>query len=129
MPLLNKDEVEKALIFRNKEDMFLFEDWENKPEQRTKAQNSSFQRCFTEISKKLGYKKARLKDNVMKALFWIERTKLWGIEYENAVISSTTELDKEQASLLIDTLVAFGEKAWCWILITPLERQSLFYNN
>ena len=126
--LYTKEEIEKDLVFRDKEDKFYYEEWKDTKEQRTKAQNNTFYRCFDIISKKMGVSPEEVKMNCLKALFWITTSKFWGVTYENAIKPRTSELNKEEAILLIDSLIEFWKKLGCWVIVTPRELQELFYN-
>jgi len=123
-----KKQIESALVFSNDEQEYILLELPLKWEQRTKAQNSTFHMCFWRIAKHMWTHLDEVKQNCMKALFGIRKSKLWGIEYENAIIASTTQLKKDQAILLIETLIKFWQTLWLWELVTSREKQTLFYN-
>lgn len=128
MILTKKQLIEQYLVFRNDTDEFLIYEEISTKEQRSKAQNRTFYKCFTEIGCKIWYSKETIKQNCLKALFWIEKTKFWGIVYENAIKPSTKLLTREEAILLIDSLIEFWKKLWLWEIIQSRERALLFEN-
>ena len=105
---------------------FYIEEWKWTKTQRTKAQNATFYRCFTEIWKKMWYDKETVKQNTLKWCFWVEKVKFWWVYYENALKPRTSELNKEEARFLIDALIEFWKKLWLWNLVTPRELRDLF---
>ena len=76
----------------------------------------------------MGVHKDEVKMNCLKALFWVRISKFGGVTYENAIKPHTSELTKEEAILLIDTLIEFWKKLECWTMVTSRERASLFNN-
>ena len=127
--IFTKAEILKLLVFAKQDDKFYFNEWEATPKQRTLAQNASFHRCFAEIAKKIWYAKESVKQNALKALFWVEKSKFGGIVYENALKPHTSELSIEEATLLLEALIELWKKAWCWELITSRQLHDLFNNN
>ncbi len=121
-------DITNALVFSDKEQEYLLLELPLKWQQRTLAQNATFQICFTKIANKMWISKGEMKQNCLKALFWVTESKLSGITYENAIISSTTELNKEQATLLIETLIKFWKSLNMGTLVTSREMVALWFN-
>jgi hypothetical protein len=79
-------------------------------EMRNKNQNNMFHWLFGEIGKHLWYKTEDVKGFFMKWLFWTKEIELFWQIQEIAIINSTTDLKKEQAILLIDSILQFIQK-------------------
>jgi len=124
-----KKDIENALVFADDKTEFILIELPMKAPERTLAQNATFYVAFDKISKHMWTKVDILKQNCMKALFWITKSKFWWVWYENANISKTSKLNIEQWTLLIETLIEFWKKLWMWIIITSREVQTLFNNN
>jgi len=123
---LNKQDIIKMLTFREDSDVFIIFELPLTSNQRTLSQNNAFYRLFSEIGKKLGYTTEETKQALLKWVFWTKELKMWWMQYEIAIQWSTKDLNKEQATLLIERGVAFGKKLWCGEIITPRELQTLF---
>ena len=94
---------------------------------KSDAQRRTYYRCFYVIWKHLGYSQEEIKQFFMKWCFWTREMKLWNWKYEISNISSTEDLNIEQAILLIDSLIKFASNLGLWEIITSRERQSLFW--
>lgn len=127
--ILTKGEVQNVLSFKKDTDEFCLYELPLGKTDRTRCQERTYYRCFNEISKKMWYTLEETKQAVMKWIFWIKHIKMSWIEFEIAVINSTTQLNREQATLLIQSLIEFAKKLWCGEIITPRELRDLFYNN
>lgn len=127
----SKQDIEKYLVFADDTKEYYLEEIPLSKEWRTLLQNNSFYRCFDVIGKKMWLSSETVKQNCLKALFWVEKVKFWWAYYENALKPNTSKLTKEEAILLLDTLIEFGRKLWCGDIITPRELQSLYdsYNS
>jgi len=124
-----KKDIEKALVFATDEEQYYFEKLPLTSEQKTRAQERTYYRCFKIIWDKLGYDKWFTKECLMKWVFWVKTIKMWWMQFEVALKWSTKELTKEEAILLIDRIVDFWRKLKLWEIVSSLERQSLFNNN
>ena len=124
----NKSDIEKALVFSDNKVEYLLLQLPITSEQRTKCQNSTFYRLFSEIGMKLWYSAEETKQALMKWVFGTKVIKMWGMQFEVAIIWSTAKLTKEQAILLIERGIEFWKKLGCWSIITPREL-NLIYNN
>lgn len=100
-------------------------------EMRTLVQNRMFKWLFSEIWKHLWYRKEDIQKFFMKWLFWVKEIELFWVKQEVENISSTKDLEKEQAIYLIDSLLEFIQKHKINCKYTPREVQSLYdsYNN
>ncbi len=125
----NKQDLENYLVFQDNDKQFFRDELPLSKEKRSIAQNSTFYRCFDLISKKMWVSKETIKQNILKALFWVEISKFGGVIYENAIKPHTSELNKEEAILLIESSIEFAKKLWMGEIVTSREVQSLFYNN
>ncbi len=125
---LTKQDVIKMLTFREDSDVFIIFELPLTKEQRTIVQNNAFYRLFSEIGKKLGYTTEETKQALLKWVFWTKEIRMWWMQFEIAKQWSTKDLNKEQATLLIERWVEFWKKLWLWEIITPREVMSLFNN-
>lgn len=121
----NKDIIEKALTFAGDEEYILLPLPLTK-EKRTRSQECTYYRCFTLIWDKMWMSIGEVKMNCLKALFWVTETKFWGVTYENAIKPHTSELSKEEAILLIETLIEFWKKLKIKDMVTSREMLDLF---
>ena len=127
--ILKKEDIEKMLVFMDNKDEFYFEKLPLKWKKRSLAQNNTFYKCFDTIWNKMWIPSEEVKQNCLKALFWISKSKFGWIVYENAIKPRTSDLNVQEATLLIETLIEFWKKLWCREIITSRELQTLFYNN
>lgn len=126
MPKLDKEWIEQMLVFRDKEDEFWIEDWNWTKEQRTKAQNATFYKLFTDIWNHLWETKDDVHDYLLWWVFWTHPVKLWKITKEVNNEQHTSKLSKEQWIRFIDTILKFCERENIPVTITPREKQSLY---
>lgn len=126
-----KQEIEKLLVFADDDDEFLFEEWKDTKKQRTLLQNKTFHLILWAISKHLWYTMEEVKAYMLSWCFWAQKIRLSKEEMDIPIISSTTQLSKEQAIFFIDTLLQFAKIKDVPIEITPRGIQSLYesYNN
>jgi len=116
------------LIFKKETDLFYIFDLPLTAEQRSKSQNRTFHRLFSEIGSKLWHTTEETKQAMMKGIFWTKTIKICWMWFEISNISSTKKLTKEQAILLINRMIEFWKKLGLWEIIQSAEVRDLFYN-
>jgi len=126
--MYKKQEVIEILKRYDDDKLFYLEEYKEKKGQRTKMQNRVFYRCFWLIAKKMWLSENTVKQNCLKALFWVEKTVFGWVEYENAIQPKTSGLNKEQWILLIESLIEFWKKLDIKNMVMSRELQNLFYN-
>ena len=125
---LTKQKALDYLSYKDDTDQFYIFDLPLSKKNRNLAQNSSFYRCFNEIGKHMWISSDEVKQNCLKALFWVRESKFAGVIYQNAIKPSTSDLNIEEATLLIETLVELWKKLWLWVLIEKRHIRELFNN-
>jgi len=96
--------------------------------QKSRAQECTYYRCFKLIWDKMGITSDEVRENVLKALFWVNTSKFWWVTYENANISRTSSLNIIQAKYLIESLIEFWKKLKINNMVTSKELINLFDN-
>lgn len=63
--ILTKEDIEKYLVFQDNDKQFYLEELPLKKEEKTRAQERTYYRCFNEISKKMWLNIDEVKQNYM----------------------------------------------------------------
>lgn len=96
---------------------------------RTTAQRNTYYMLFSQIGNHLWLHKEAVKSFFLIGCFWISKLSLWDKVIEIPIISSTTELTKEQGMFLIDSILEFCKHRDVPIQFTPRELRSLIENH
>ena len=109
---------------------WIYEKKKSKPG-RSLQQNKTFWKIFKGIGGKLWYSKEVVRTNILTALFWTYEVQMFWSTHLIANKSSTATLTKEEWIQVIDWALAYATKIDAWIVITPIEVQSLYdsFNN
>ena len=95
-------------------------------ESRTLAQNRTYYKILTAISKHLWYSLQEVKIYLLSGCFWTHKLKLSKTEIEVPNISQTSMLTKEQWIFFIDTILTFAKLKNVPIEIESAEVKSLY---
>ncbi len=125
----DKKEIKEFLKYVPDEFIWFIEEYKGKKVQKSRVQERTYYRCFNEIWKVMWIDVETVKMNSLKCCFWVEKSEFAGVVYENAIKPRTSELNKEEASLLIDFLIEHWKIIWIPHMVTPRELQDLFYND
>jgi len=93
---------------------------------RTLAQNRTWYKLFSAISKHLWYSVQEVKMYMLSWCFWTKILKMSKEKMEIPVISQTSDLTKEQWIFFIDTILAFVKIKNVPVEITSREINSLY---
>ena len=124
----DKKEIKEFLKYVPDEFIWFIEEYKGKKIQKSRVQERTYYRCFKVIWDKIWMDKERVKINSLKCCFWVTKEEFGGVVFENAIKPRTSDLNKEEASLLIDFLIEHWKIIWIPHMVTPRELQDLFYN-
>ena len=98
----------------------------NTKQGRTLAQNRTWYKLFSAISKHLWYSVQEVKMYMLSWCFWTKILKMSKEKMEIPVISQTSDLTKEQWIFFIDTILAFVKIKNVPVEITSREINNLY---